>query len=69
MANQPLSNENYDVISVLYHLLQGSETIDKYCHDSKNASDEELIQFFQEVQETNNQLAGKAQDLLKARLQ
>jgi hypothetical protein len=68
MATTPLPNQNYDVISVLYHLLQGSETLDKYCQDA-SASDEELTQFFREVQETNNQLAEKAQKILKNRLQ
>lgn len=68
-ANLPCSNENYDVISVLYHLLQGSETLHKYCADAEGSQDEELIAFFREVQESNNQLAEKAQQMLKQRLQ
>lgn len=64
----PVPNENYDVISVLYHLLQGSDTIERYCKDAES-NDQELAQFFREVQDTNNQLAEKAQKILKNRLQ
>jgi hypothetical protein len=52
MANTPLPNENYDVVSVLYHLLQGSDVIEQYCSDADNAKDDELTSFFREVQET-----------------
>lgn len=69
MANTPLPNENYDVVSVLYHLLEGTDTIEKYCQDANRAKDDELASFFREVQESNNQLAEKAQNILKSRLQ
>ena len=69
MAKTPVPNENYDVVSVLYHLLQGADTIEKYCQDADTASDQELTSFFREVQENSNQMARKAQDILKKRLQ
>jgi hypothetical protein len=69
MANTPVPNENYDVVSVLYHLLEGSDTVDKYCEDAERAGDKELSQFFREVQTSNNQMAEKAQAILKNRLQ
>lgn len=69
MADLPLNNENYDVVSVLYHLLQGAETIEKYCQDSKIANDKELSSFFREVQDSNCKMAEKAQQILKQRLQ
>lgn len=67
MSNTPVPNENYNVVSVLYHLLQSSETIEKYCQDANN--DDELASFFREVQENSNALAEKAQEILKNRLQ
>lgn len=67
--NTPTSDKNYDVISVMYHLLQGSDTLDQYCADAENSNDKELAAFFREVQESNKQLAEKAQTLLKKRLQ
>lgn len=69
MAGTPTSDRNYDVISVMYHLLQGSDTLDKYCSDAESSNDSELAAFFREVQTSNQQLAEKAQSLLKNRLQ
>lgn len=69
MATTPTPNENYDVVSVLYHLLEGSDTIDRYCQDADSAGDQDLTSFFREVQTNNNQLAEKAQEILKQRLQ
>ncbi|MCW8193588.1 hypothetical protein F6455_02155 [Proteobacteria bacterium 005FR1] len=69
MAGTPTSDRNYDVISVMYHLLQGSDTLDQYRADAEDSNDDELAAFFQEVQENNRQLAEKAQKLLKKRLQ
>lgn len=63
------NDRNYDMISVLYHLLQGADTLDQYCADAEKANDSELAAFFREVQESNNQMARKAQRLLKNRLQ
>lgn len=68
-TSSPLNDRNYDVISVMYHLLQGSDTLDQYRADAENSNDDELAAFFQEVQENNKQLAEKAQSLLKNRLQ
>jgi hypothetical protein len=68
-TSSPMSDRNYDVISVMYHLLQGSDTLDQYRADAENSNDNELAEFFREVQENNKQLAEKAQSLLKHRLQ
>lgn len=65
----PSDDRSYDMISVLYHLLQGAETLDQYCADAENANDSELAAFFRELQEHNNQMAQRAQRLLKNRLQ
>jgi hypothetical protein len=68
-TSSPTSDRNYDVISVMYHLLQGSDTLDQYRADAENSNDTELAEFFREVQENNKQMAAKAQNLLKQRLQ
>src|SRR2546423_286970 len=36
------SNESYDLVSVLYHALQGGETSQQYIDDARKASDEEV---------------------------
>lgn len=68
-GTSPTSDRNYDVISVIYHLLQGSDTLEQYRADAENSNDKELAEFFREVQDTNHQLAEKAQTILKDRLQ
>jgi hypothetical protein len=40
----------YDLVSVLYHALQGTETCGQYIQDAEQADDQELIQFFRSVQ-------------------
>lgn len=71
MANQqmPASNEQYDVVSVLYHALQGAETVSKYCSDAERANDSELTDMLREAQQSYSQIAEKAQQMLKQRLQ
>lgn len=68
-TRSPNDDRRYDMISVLYHLLQSSDTLDQYCTDAEKAKDSELAAFFRELQESNNQMAQKAQRLLKNRLQ
>ena len=62
------SDENYNLISILYHMLEGAETYEMYAEDAEDADDQELAGFFREVQNTNRQLAERAKDLLKQRL-
>jgi hypothetical protein len=61
-------NEHYALISVLYHALQGAETCAQYIRDAQTAKDEELVQFFSEVQEDEEDRAERAKELLVARL-
>ena len=44
-------DEVYNIVSVLYHALQGGETCMQYLHDAHETGDQKLVQFFQEVQE------------------
>ena len=39
-------DEHYNVISVLYHALQGADTCGTYLQDAEQAGDQELAQFF-----------------------
>jgi hypothetical protein len=61
-------DEHYDLVSVLYHALQGAETCMKYLHDAQQAGDQELVQLFRETQECNRHLADRAKSLLTQRL-
>jgi hypothetical protein len=62
-------DEHYDVISVLYHALQGAETIAQYIEDARTARDQELLSFFEETRAAYVQSAQRAKQLLAARLE
>jgi hypothetical protein len=61
-------DENYNLISVLYHALQGAETYSQYIRDAQAAGDEELVEFFSEVREEEQDRAERAKELLAARI-
>jgi hypothetical protein len=61
-------DENYDVISVLYHCLQGASEIGQYIQDAEESGDQELVDFFRDYQESQRDLAERAKNLLGARL-
>lgn len=61
-------DENYNLISVLYHALQGAETSNKYLEDAKESGDEELADFFEEACSSQSELAQRAKQLLASRL-
>jgi hypothetical protein len=62
-------DEQYDVVSVLYHALQGGETSEQYIDDARKAGDEELVSFFEKVQAEDRDRADHAKRLLGGRLQ
>jgi hypothetical protein len=62
------SNAAYDVVSVMYHALQGAETYDRYVADAEERGDGELADFFRDVQERNCEIADRAKALLRERL-
>jgi hypothetical protein len=61
------SNPTYNLVSVLYHALQGAENYEKYAADA--GSDQDLASFFREIQQQEIQRADRAKQLLSARLQ
>jgi len=63
-SNTNMSNHQYDLVSVLYHALEGSQTNAKYIQDAQQAGNQELVQFFQQVQQEDNARAQKAMQLL-----
>lgn len=56
----------FDLVSVLYHTLESASTNQKYIRDSQG--DQELLQFFQQVAEEDNQRAEKARRLLSSKM-
>jgi type III secretory pathway component EscR len=60
-----MSNTEFNLVSVLYHALEGGQTYSKYIQDAQ--SDQELVQFFQQIQQEDNARAQKAMQLLSSR--
>lgn len=58
----------YNLVSVLYHALQGAETYQMYIRDAEEAGDNELAQFFREVKQQEQQRADRTKFLLQQRL-
>ena len=58
----------YALVSVLYHALQGAETLGRYLQDAEAAGDQELVQFLRDAQAWQRHLAAQAQAVLHQRL-
>lgn len=56
-------DSTYDIISVLYHALQGAETCETYRKDASDNQD--LSAFFQDAQDQQRRIADRAKDLLR----
>ena len=54
----------YNLVSTIYHTLQGAETEATYIEDARQEGDQELIQFFTDLKEENQRRADRAKQLL-----
>ncbi|GHG82632.1 hypothetical protein [Comamonas sp. JC664] len=61
-------DEQYNLISALYHLLKGASTSEASIRDAEESGDPELAQFFRDWQEEQRNLAERAKNLLGARM-
>src|SRR5215210_4906163 len=57
-------DEHYDLVSVLYHALQGADTCNVYALDAEAAGDDRLATFFREASVMQTQLAERAKGML-----
>ena len=62
-----ISDTFYDLTSVFYHAAEGSQVYAKYIDDAEREGDEELVEFFREVQQQDAQRAQKAKSLIGRR--
>jgi hypothetical protein len=63
-----MKDKDYDLVSTLYHALQGMETSSVYLRDAETGGDEEAAKFFRDTQSQYMHVADKAKSLLSARL-
>lgn len=59
-----MSDQLYDLVSVLYHSLESGATNQKYIQDAQKTGDNDLVQFFQSIQQQDQQRAQQAKQLL-----
>ncbi len=58
----------YDLVSVLYHALQGAETYDQYIKDAQQRGAPDLVQFLHDTKEEEHRRAERAKQLLAQHL-
>lgn len=54
----------YNLVSTVYHTLQGAETEAMYIADAEQLGDQELVQFFRDLKDENQRRADRAKQLL-----
>jgi hypothetical protein len=59
-----MDNQYFDVASVLYHALRGSQTLAGYIVDARQGGNQELVQFFQQAKEQQDRCADQAKQWL-----
>jgi hypothetical protein len=59
----------YNLISVMYHTLQGCQTYEQYAHDAEQAGQQEIAQFFRDTGREFERCAERGQQLLAQCLQ
>ena len=65
MSQTGTDDKMYNLVSVLYHALEGASTYQQYAGDA--SGDSELADFFREAQQ-QQQLAERAKEVLKQQL-
>jgi rubrerythrin len=57
----------YDLVSVLYHALQGAENYAVYAKDAQESGESEVAQFFNQLVDEERRRAERTKELLKKR--
>ena len=68
-GNTGTPDVTYNLVSILFHALQGAETYDQYIRDAEQGGDQDLAQFFRDVKQENSRRADRAKQILGRRLQ
>ena len=63
-----MKDKDYDLVSSLYHALQGVQASSGYIADAEKSNDEEAVKFLKEAQERYGEIARNAKALLAQRM-
>lgn len=58
----------FDLVSAIYHALQGAQTCEQYLKDAYATDDTVLVQYFHAVQRQHHRIAEQGKELLRQRL-
>lgn len=67
-ADTGISNEQYDLVSIIYHSLQSAAVCELYAEDANQSGDQELTNFFKQVKDQAAKQAEEAKRLMAARI-
>ena len=62
-----ISDAVFDLTSIFYHAAEGGQVYVKYIDDAAREGDDELVEFFKDVQEQDAWRAQKAKTLISRR--
>lgn len=68
MADNPVKDKDYDLVSTLYHAAHGLQATKQYAADAEKDGDTEAAEFFKEVQSKYQDMTDKAKALAGQRL-
>lgn len=63
-----VSDQHFDLVSILYHALQAAQTYDTYIRDAEQRGDTTTAQFFRQIQNEDRNRAQYAMQLLVQRV-
>jgi rubrerythrin len=67
-GNTGTKDVTFNLVSILYHALQGAETYDQYIDDAEQSGSGDIAQFFRETKKENRKRADRAKELLSQHL-
>jgi rubrerythrin len=62
-----ISDTVFNLGSVFYHAAEGGQVYAKYIEDAEREGDQELVEFFREIQQQDAKRAQKAKELISRR--
>ena len=66
--HEVMKDKDYNLVSTLYHALQGAETSAVYLRDAESQGDGEVAKYFRDIQSQYLQMAESAKKLLGKRI-
>lgn len=67
-AQTGASDPTYNLVSVLYHAMNGAETYEQYIADAERDGDEDAAEYFRWTQQQLREVTERGKQLLEGRL-